>query len=137
MSVKIRRVNYYYTTVRDRPGEGFKLLSQLAAGEVNLLAFGAMPMGPDRAQLTLFPEQTEQLTTVAKRVGLVLDGPHPAILVQGDDQLGALAQVHAKLYDVNINVYASTGVTDGKSCFAYILYVQPSDIDAAMAALEV
>jgi hypothetical protein len=25
----------------------------------------------------------------AKKMGLALDGPHPALLVQGDDELGA------------------------------------------------
>jgi hypothetical protein len=32
---------------------------------------------------------------------LVLDGLHPALLVQGDDELGALAELHMKLMNVN------------------------------------
>jgi hypothetical protein len=102
---------------------------------VNLLAFHALPIGPDRAQLTLFPERLDALAAVAERLGLVLDGPHPAILVQGDDQLGALADVHARLGHSQINVYASSGVTDGHGSFGYVLYVQPRDIQAAVRAL--
>jgi len=136
MAVKIRRVDYFYTTVKDRPGEAFRTLSHLAGSEVNLLAFGAVPLGPDRAQLTLFPENVEDLAAVAERVGLVLDGPRPALLVQGDDELGALADIHAKLFDAGINVYSSTGVTDGKRAFGYILYVHPEQVDRAVAALD-
>lgn len=135
MALKIRRADYFYFTIKDRPGEAFHLLSHLAAGEVNLLAFGAVPLGPERAQLTLFPDRIEQLAAYAEKSGLTLDGPHPAILVQGDDRLGALADVHAKLAGAKINVYASTGVTDGAGAFGYILYVQPRDIEDAMVAL--
>lgn len=136
MPCKIRRVEYFYTRVKDRPGEAYKLLSRLASGEVNLLAFGAVPVGPDCAQLTIFPENVEDLARAAERLGLVLDGPHPALLVRGDDRLGAFADVHERLSEANINVYSSNGVTDGRGNYGYIMYVQPSDIDAALAALD-
>ena len=136
MALRIRRVSYFYTTLRDRPGEAYRLLSEFAAGEVSLHAFGAMPMGPDRSQLQIFPERVEKLARVAERAGLVLDGPHQAILVQGDARLGSLAEVHERLYNVKINVYASNGVTDGEGQFGYVIYVAPKDIDAALAALE-
>ena len=135
MTFKIRRAEYYHTIVRDRPGEAYKILASLATGEVNLLAFGAVPLGPDRAQLTLFPDNVPQLAEVAQRLGLTLEGPHPAILVQGDDRLGALADVHGRLAQEHINVFASTGVTDGAGSYGYVLYVRPEEIDAACAAL--
>ena len=59
-----------------------------------------------------FPEDPAKLVDSAKRAGLVLDGPHRALLVQGDDELGALTRVHAKLGQAQVNVYASSGVTD-------------------------
>ena len=43
---------------------------------------------------------------------IVLVGPHRAFLVQGDDHLGALAEIHRRLFEGNINVYASSGVTE-------------------------
>jgi len=135
MSFSIRRVEYYYVQVQDRPGEAYTLLSELAASEVNLLAFGAMPMGEHHTRLTLFPEEISQLARVAERAGLVLEGPHCALLVRGDDRLGALADIHARLSDAEINVYASSGVTDGRGAYGYVLYVRPEDIDQATAAL--
>ncbi len=137
MGSKIRRVDYFYTAVRDEPGEAYKLLSLLADLGVNLLAFTAVPVGPMRTQLALFPEDTGKLTTEAKKAGLAIDGPHPAFLVQGDDQLGALAGIHARLYEHNINIYASSGVTDGQGSFGYLLYVRPDDFNRAAKALGI
>jgi len=135
MAVDIRRVDYFYTTLRDQPGEACHLLAQLASSDVNLLAFGAMPVGPARSQLTLYPESVHRLAAVAEKIGLVLDGPHPAILVCGDDELGALAGIHQRLADVKINVYAANGLTDGRGTFGYLIHIKPDDIDAALNAL--
>jgi hypothetical protein len=137
MAVSIRRAEYFYTTVRDEPGEAYKLLSRLADLRIDLLAFTAIPVGPTHTQLTLFPEDALRLRSEAEKTGLVLDGPHPAFLVQGDDELGALAGIHVKLYEARINVYASTGVTDGRGCFGYVLYVRPEDYEIAVTALGV
>jgi hypothetical protein len=59
------------------------------------------------------------------------------LLVQGDDKLGALASVHAKLYEENVNVYASSGVTAGGGGYGYILYVRPDEYEKAAQALGV
>lgn len=135
MPVRIQRVDYFYTTLKDQPGEAYRLLAQLASSDVNLLAFGAIPVGPARSQLTLFPESVHRLAAAAEKIGLVLDGPHPALLVCGDDELGALAEIHQKLADINVNVYAANGVTDGRGTFGYLIHVKPEDIDAALNEL--
>jgi hypothetical protein len=137
MAFNIRRVDYFYTTVKDQPGEAYRLLSQLADMGVNLLALTAVPIGPPHTQLTIFPEDTRMLAAAAEKAGLPLDGPHPALLVQGDDRLGALAGIHERLYEENVNVYASSGVTDGKGSYGYVLYVRPDKYETAAKALGV
>ena len=136
MAYRIRKVDYFYTTVRDRPGEAYNLLSQLADLGMNMVAFTAVPVGPTHTQLTLFPEDTLKMESVAQRAGLRLDGPHSALLVQGDDELGALAEVHQKLFHGNVNVYAATGVTDGRGSFGYLIYVRPEEYEVAVQILE-
>ena len=135
MACSVRRVEYFYTTVADQPGEAYKLLQALADLGISLLAFTAVPVGPSHTQLTIFPEDSSRLTHEAKRHGLILDGPHPALLAQGDDELGALAELHMKLTRANVNVYASTGVADGGSSFGYVIYVRPEQYNLALAAL--
>jgi hypothetical protein len=131
----MRRVQYFYSAVPDTPGEGYKLLSQLAERGVNLLAFTAVPVGPLRTQLTLFPERADQLADAARKSGMQLDGPHPALLVLGEDRLGALAEIHERLYEARVNVYASNGVTDGRGGFGCVLYVRPEELERAAPAL--
>lgn len=135
MSYQIRKVDYYYTSVKDQPGAGYRILSQLAELGINLLAFTAVPTGPFHTQLSIFPDDSRQLRTEAEKIGLALEGPHPSLLVSGDDQLGAFAEIHLKLFEANINVYSASGVTDGKGCFGYILYLRPDDIQRAEQAL--
>lgn len=133
----IRRVDYFNTTIRDQPGEGYKLLAQLAELGLNLVAFTAIPVGPNHTRLTLFPEDSGMMEAAAQRAGMQLEGPHPAFLVQGDDKLGALAGIHENLYNADVNIFASSGVTDGRGTFGYLIYVRPEEYDRAAAALGV
>lgn len=137
MAFRIRRVEYFTATVLDQPGESYKLLSQLADLGLNLVAFTTVPVGPLQAQLTIFPEDPLRLVDAARKAALVLDGPHPALLVQGDDELGALANIHATISEADVNVYASSGVADGRGSFGYVIYVRPEDYERAATALGV
>ena len=136
MALSIRKVDYFYTVVEDQPGEAYKLLAQLAEIGINLLAFTAIPMGPERTQFTLFPDDTDKFKNTARDAGFSLDGSHPALLVQGDDELGALTGIHKKLYQADVNVYASNGVTDGKGSFGYVIYIRPEEFKKAQSALN-
>jgi len=131
MACTIRRVQYFYVTVEDAPGEAYQLLSVLASSEVNLLAFNAVPMGPSRSQLTLFPEDPSHFARVAERANIPIVGPQHAFLIQGDDELGALTDLHRRLANARINVYASNGITDGRGGFGYLLYVRSEDSERA------
>ena len=136
MAHKIRKVEYFNTTVKDQPGSSYNLLNQLSGLGISQVAFVAIPTGPANTQLTIFPEDSQKLTSEAKSAGMQLDGPHPAILVQGDDELGALEDIHNKLFLANVNVYASMGVTDGKGGFGYLIYVRPGEFERAVQALD-
>ncbi|MCB0665959.1 MAG: hypothetical protein KDC80_09070 [Saprospiraceae bacterium] len=137
MAFKIRRVNYYYLTIKDEPGAAYQLLTQFSGLGINLLAFTAIPIGPTSTQLTIFPDDKLDLESLAKKSGLNLEGPHPAFHVQGDDELGALAQVHYKLFVAHVNVYAASGTSDGRGNFGYIIYVKPADYTLAAEALGI
>ena len=134
MAYTIRRADYYYATITEEPGSAYTMLAELARLGVNLLAFTGVPVGPLRVQLGLFPDEPHRLEIAAQGMGLPLDGPHRALLVQGDDELGALASIHCRLADAGVNVYASSGVTDGRGSFGYVLYVRPDDIERALVS---
>ena len=135
MTFSVRSVEYFYTRVEDEPGRAYGLLAKLASEDINLLAFSAVPYGPNHVELTIFPDRSEDFQRVAGKLGWSLTGPQHACLIQGDDNLGALAEIHKRLRDANVNIYASTGVTDGEGRYGYVIYVKEEDYQAAAKAL--
>jgi hypothetical protein len=135
MAYRIRRVEYFHANVRDDLGSACRVLQQVAGLGVNLLAFAAVPGGPNLAQLTLFPEDPGKLMAEARAAHLQLDGPYHALLVQGDDELGVLARVHERLLAAGVDVYASTGVTDGQGSFGYLVYLREDQFERAASTL--
>ena len=75
MADKVRRVEYYYVPVPDKPGEGLKVLSALKNAGVLLLAVQAFPTGGGQAQLDLVPEDGRKFKQAAQAAGLSLKGP--------------------------------------------------------------
>jgi hypothetical protein len=94
-------------------------------------------VGPATTQLAIFPDDPARLQAESRRAGLALEGPHPAVLVRGDDVMGTLAELHEKLYARGINVYSSTAVSSGAGRFGYLLYLRPDDIDSAAESLGI
>lgn len=136
MAFTVRRIDYFYITVTESPGLGHEVLTGLAEQGVNLVAITAVPFGPARTQLTVFPDDTAIMQRAAGQANIPLDGPHPALVVQGDDEVGALALIHEKLQDANVHVFASTGVADGRGGYGYIIYVRPEEYERAAEALD-
>jgi len=137
MGAQIFSVDYYLAVVEDKPGEGSRFLSWLASQEVNLLAFNACPIGGGKSQLTIYPVNSFWLGHQARQKGYRLDGPHHAFIVHGDDELGALTDIHHKLANADINVSTSNGIVDGRGGYRYILHVDPGDFEMAQNVLEV
>jgi len=136
VSLKIRRVKYYTANVADRIGTAYEVLSELAQSDTNLLAFSCVPTGPSTLQVTLFPDDADQLERSSGGMGLALLPPQHAFLIQGDDKIGVLTDVHRRLYDANVDVYAANGVTDASGRFGYLIYVRPDDYERAAGILQ-
>jgi hypothetical protein len=132
----IRRVEYFYTNVKDQPGEAYRLLKTLDDLGVKLLCFSAMPTGVNTTQFALFVDDARQFERLAKQAGIVLDGPYLALLVQGDTQLDELADIHRRLFEGSVNVYASTGMADGQGNYDYVIYIKPEDFERAARLLS-
>ena len=135
MALNVRSVDYFYTRVEDKPGRAYELLAKLASEHVNLLAFSAVPFGTNCVELTIFPDDSRKLLEAVKTAKLSLSGPQHAFLITGDDELGALAALHLRLLAANVNIYASTGVIDGKGGYGYVIYVKDADFPVAAKAL--
>ncbi|MCP4634102.1 MAG: hypothetical protein GY855_14350 [candidate division Zixibacteria bacterium] len=135
MAETVKIVDYFYAEVSDRPGEARRLIEHLSEKGVNLIAFSSFPSGEDKSQLDFFPVDSKLLLSAANDSGIELKGPKKALLVQGEDRIGALYSHLLKLANVNVNVYASNGVNSGSGMYGYIIWVKQDEINKAMEAL--
>ena len=136
MADQIRRVDYFYVEVPDKPGEGARALAALKEAGINLLNFTAFPTSSGRAQLDLVTDNADALQKAAKGAGLTLSARKQAFFVQGQNRPGAAAEVLRKLADAKINIKAANG-SAGQGGFGMIVWVATSDYNAAAKALGV
>jgi len=135
MAAKIKRAEYYYASIDDRPGAWARILEHLKKKKVNLLAVTAFPSGTGQTQIDFFAKDGEKLKNVARELNLMLTGPKSGFLVQGEDRAGALVEIHQKLADARINVTAANGSAAGSGRFSYVFWVNPSDFERAAQLL--
>ncbi|MBI4714819.1 MAG: hypothetical protein HY760_02575, partial [Nitrospirae bacterium] len=92
MADTIRKVDYFKMEASNKVGEGARLLNALREDGVNLLAFTGFPKGR-RAQIDFIPENTAAFKQAAKRAGMKVGLKKTGFHVQGDDRVGAVADV--------------------------------------------
>ena len=136
MADATRLLDYYYTMVPDKPGEGAKVLRVLRDARVNLLAFSAFP-SQRKSQADFVPADPAAFLAAAKAAKLKLKGPKKVFVIDGDDRVGALSEVMAKLGAAKVNVTAVDAVCSGMGRYGALLWVKPKDLKKAAAALGV
>ncbi len=134
MGDEIRRVDYFYIDVPDKPGEGARVLATLRDAGVNLIAFSGFPEGR-RVQVDFVPEDAAAFRQAAKKAGWKLTGPKKAFVIAGEDRVGVVADVLGKLADAKINVVAMDAVCAGAGRYGAILWVAPKDVARAAKLL--
>ncbi|MDR5675966.1 MAG: hypothetical protein QN191_02195 [Armatimonadota bacterium] len=135
MADVVRRVEYQYVVVPDRPGEGLRVLAALQRAGVNLLAYLGFPVEGGRAQLDLVAENPDALRRVAAQEGWQLSAPKQAFLVQGDDRVGAAGEHIRKLSEAGINITAAAATAAGAGRYGMILWVRAEDYERAAQIL--
>lgn len=135
MADRVHKVQYCYAMVPMRAGSGARILSELNAEGVNLIAFSGFPGGNGRAQLDFVPEKMGKFKRVAAKKKWKLGPVKHAFLVQGKDSVGAVNRHVAKLAERGISVTAADAVCAGKGRFGMILWVKPKDYARAARTL--
>jgi hypothetical protein len=135
MADTVRRVEYAYAMIPDAPGEGDRILAALSESGVNLLACVGFPTGGGRSQLDLVSEDAAALRATAEQAGITLSETKQALLVQGDDRIGAVQETTAKLAQAGVNITAIAAIGAGSGQYGVILWVAPDDLDRAAHAL--
>ena len=136
MGETIRLVDYFYMEVPDKPGEGARVLGQLKAAGVNLIGYSGFPKGR-RAQLDFIPADPAEFKAVARQNRWKLVGPKKGFVIQGDERVGAVADLLGVLAAVKISVTAMDAVCAGADRYGAILWVKPKDVRRAAKALGI
>ena len=89
-----RQVEYFYMLVPHNAGEGVRVLRTLKDAGMNLVAFSGFPEGR-RAQLDFIPADATAFKSAAKANRRKI-GPKQGFLIQGDDRVGAVADLVAR-----------------------------------------
>ena len=135
MAETVRQVDYFYIEVLNRVGEGAKILRALKDAGVNLVAFSGFPSGR-KAQLDFFPADASTFRQVAKANRWKIVGPKRGFLVQGDDRIGAVADLVGKLADAKIDVIAIDAVAVDER-YGALCWVAPRSLKKAASILGV
>jgi hypothetical protein len=134
MADSVRLVDYFYVTAPQKPGVGAALLAELRQAGVNLLVFSGFPSGRG-AQIDFVPEDTAAFRAAAKKAKWKVTGPKRALLLEGDDRPGAIADVMQRLAGAKLNVTAIDAVCAGGGRYGAILWVAPRDVTKAARVL--
>lgn len=135
MADEIKRIDYYYVTIADKPGEGACILTALHLAGVNLIGISGFPHGARRAQVDLIPEDSAAFTKAARSAGLKLSKKKSGFLIQGEDRSGAVAEIFGKLAQANINATSVQVFCAGAGRYGGMLWVKSQDLRKAAKAL--
>jgi hypothetical protein len=136
MADAIRQVEYFYITAPNKAGEGAGALNTLKEAGVNLLAFSGFPQSR-RAQLDFVPADPAAFKQAAKRAKWKVAGPKRGFLVQGDDRVGAIAELLERLAAAKVNVTAIDAVCVAEGRYGAIFWVAPKDVKKTATLLGV
>jgi hypothetical protein len=134
MADTIRTVEYFYVQTPNKPGVGASLLAELKNAGVNLVAFSGFPSGRG-AQIDFVPEDPRAFRVAARKAKWKVVGPKRALLIEGEDRQGVVAEITAKLSAAKINVIAMDAVCAGAGRYGAILWVAPRDVTRAAKVL--
>ena len=134
MAKTIRVVEYFYAMVPNKPGEAARMLNTLKDAGVNLLAFSGFPERR-RSQLDFIPADAAAFKQAARQAKWKTVGPKKGFLLQGDDRVGAIADILDRLGTAKINVTAIDAVTDDGR-YGAIFWVAAKDVKKTAALLD-
>ena len=136
MADSVRKINYCYIKVPNRPGQGIKILEELKQNGVQLYAYSGFPAKGGKSQIDLVPHDMAALKKVARNNSWKLSKVKKGFIITGNDKLGAVHRHVARLADAKINITAADAIIAGKGRYGMILWVKPASYSRAARVLR-
>ena len=133
MPLCVKKVTQFKVQMEDRPGQLAEIARGAANEGINFLAMTGYPREKGRAEIIGVPEDADKAKRLAANAGISVETAE-ALLITGDDKLGAVAVIAEKVAALGVNIKACDAMAvEGK--FALWLYVAPADLDKVAEAL--
>ena len=136
MTEQVREVQYCHMTVKDKPGEGARVLNALKKAKVNMMAFSGFPSGSGKSQLDMVTDEIGKVQKVAKSNKWKLSPVKKALFVTGTDKMGVVSGMVDKLQEAKINITAVEAVSAGKGRYGMMIWVKPNSFTKAAKLLQ-
>jgi hypothetical protein len=128
-------LNYYSVVIPNKAGEGAKLLGALKDAGVNLISFWGYPIKGKKAVLDIAPADGKVFAKTMKSCGLATSPKKVAFFIDGEDHVGAVAEILGKLAAAGINVHAVQALCAGAGRFGSLVQVAEADEKKARKVL--
>ncbi len=133
MSLSVKKVTQLKVQVEDRPGQLAELARGAAGEGLNFLAMTGYAREGGTAEIIAIPEDPDRAKMLAANAGISLETSE-ALLITGDDKLGAIAEIAEKIAALGVNIIATEAIAvEGK--FGCWVVVAPEDLDKVADAL--
>jgi hypothetical protein len=128
-------LNYYSVVIPNKAGEGAKVLNALKEAGVNLISFWGYPIKGKKAVLDIAPADAKGCAKTLKKCGLAASPKKVAFFIDGEDHVGAVAEILDKLAAAGINVHAVQALCAGAGRFGSLVQVAEADEKKAKKVL--
>jgi len=135
MADTVTKVDRFSTEVPWEAGQGKKLTDALAAGQADLIALWAYPLGGN-VKIEMVPSDTAAFKTACKAAKIRVKKECAAFCVVGRNKLGALDPAVTALAAKGIRIHAVQALAVGGK-YGALIEVESKDVRKAAKALGI
>lgn len=136
MADEVTRVEFYMGAIPHKIGEGAGILAAFREAGINLTGFLGYRKSARNAEVVFYvAEKTQGVARAAKKAGVTLGPRQKGFFINGEDRIGAIAEVMSRLAEAGVNVQSLHAVCAGAGRYGAVITVEAADLRKAAKVL--